>query len=141
MPLAASIEIDDGQATPVAHTFVPQGPDQRRVWSFEDQSGGVAIGNSELTLRLEDSVQSQSGPLQRVHVGCRIPVLEVATGSSVGGYEPPPKLAYFCDFKGTFIVPMRATADVKADIRAYVANLMDTAVVNSMVVNGEAIWG
>jgi hypothetical protein len=36
---------------------------------------------------------------------------------------------------------MRATADVKADIRAYVANLMDDAIVDSMVVNGEAIWG
>lgn len=38
MAALANIVINDGQATPVAHTFIPVGQDKNGVWMFEDKA-------------------------------------------------------------------------------------------------------
>lgn len=52
MGAVTNIVINDAQATPVAHTFVPLAPDAKGVWWFEDQSPASPIGYKRISLSL-----------------------------------------------------------------------------------------
>jgi len=50
MPQAAVITLNDGKATPVAHSFTPAGIDANGVATFVDRSANVAVGYNVLTV-------------------------------------------------------------------------------------------
>lgn len=133
MSAIASITIDDGQATPVSHTFNPimSSPATYR----ENGNASVPlVGQSDIQLSLVDG---KNGPVNRAKLTLRIPVLETTTGSSYAGYEAPPKIAYYMQANLTVLLPNRSTGSQRKDLRVLLKNLLSDAQVVSLIDNLE----
>lgn len=130
MTAFADLTINDGQATPVAHTFKARRIDGI-VAKYQDISGGIAIGYPQVTLSSREPVGSPGN--FKVTVKMTLPVLETVSGTSYAGIVAAPTLAYNVTFTGEFILPSRSTLAVRKDILAYVKNLMNNAVITALV--------
>lgn len=139
MPNVAPIVINDGQTTPVAHTFTPTGRpgDGNQRWSYTDDVGGISLGMPEITHMISrpasGSRTSDSSRVTRVKASVRVPVLETL-GNSAAGYPPAPTLAYYLLANVEFIMPERSTEANRKDLLAFVANLMDHSVMTELAV-------
>lgn len=129
MPAVGSITLNDGQATPVAHTFIPLGPTRDGVWWFEDQSAASALGYAKLAVQLvrpgppsPRSVSNQDR-VSRLKWAFHLPGLETL-GTADNGLTPPPSVAYIGRSQGEFILPERMPAQGRKDLRAYSSGLM-----------------
>lgn len=136
MSAVTSIALDDAQATPVTHTFIPQGPDANRVWWFEDMTGET-IGHSRISLSLKRSPNPAPGSnaanrVSRVVLGVHVPALETLSNNSAG-LTPPPTVAYIERCNVEFILPDRASLQNRKDLRKYVAGLLGNTQVIDMV--------
>lgn len=137
MSAVTSIVLDDAQATPVAHTFLPLGPDQAGAWWFEDQSGTSAIGYNKISLQLvrpkNAAPGSNSGDrVSRIKIGIHTPKLE-SLSTSDSGLTPPPTVAYVPRFTAEFIVSERSSLQDRKDLRKFADFLMAEAQVTAMV--------
>jgi len=135
MPQAASIVIDDGAATPVAHTFTPLGKDEKGVFWFEQTTPAPANVLGAKRIGLSVSRPSNGNRLSgnaRVVLSLWNPVLEVL-GTTSNGIVPPPTLAYQCTDRQTFDLPERSTKQERRDTRVLMKNLMGNALVISCV--------
>jgi hypothetical protein len=134
MSAVANIVLNDAQATPVAHTFIPLGPDSKGVWWWEDQSGSNAIGYNRISLQLTRSALATPGSnsgerVNRVKIGIHTPVLETL-GTADNGITPPPTLAFTPRFTAEFILSERASLQNRKDLRKYADFLLaDTQVI------------
>lgn len=135
MSAFANIVLNDGQATPVAHTFSPKTCIGTTA-IYEDRSSGTAISYKKLQLDTKDTAN-----LRRIHVRVQDPVLEAITGSNPAGFTPAPQVAFYCDFDGTFTVHSRSSLQNREDLIAYVSNLMNDAVLKALVRDGDEIYG
>lgn len=135
MSAFANIVLNDGQATPVAHTFSPKTCIGTTA-IYEDRSSGIAISYKKLQLDTKDTAN-----LRRIHVRVQDPVLEAVTGSNPAGFTPAPQVAFYCDFDGTFTVHNRSSLQNREDLVAYVSNLMNDAVLKALVRDGDEIYG
>lgn len=146
MPALASLVINDGAATPVAHTFNPSGPDKNGVNYFYDRSGGIAIGFPSVSLDLKEppvapaGTSSKSNRVYRASVKVTMPVLEVTSASTGTGIQPAPTKGYDLVFKGEFIIPERSTLQNRKDILAYAKNALAHTFVTSLVNDLESIY-
>lgn len=138
MPQMASITINDGQATPVAHTFDPSGLDKNGVSLYHDRSGGVPLGFPKITLALTSGNGTSTVYRVRAHVD--VPVLKTASGSTPAGYSPGPAVDFIMRGHVEFVLPSQSTAANRADILAYVKNLLSDAVTPAMVEDLEDVW-
>lgn len=138
MPAVAAITINDGQATPVAHTFDPTGPDTNGAFSYVDNSSGVALGFPRITLSKSDPRGNSS--VYRVKGRFEIPVLETANGANPEGYTPGPAVAYTVRGNMEFLLPQRSDTDERKDILAYVSNFLQLALAESLIHDLEGIW-
>jgi hypothetical protein len=140
MSAVASIVANDAQATPVAHTFVPLGPDKNGVWWFEDQSQSTPIGYWRISLSLVrtsppgNGQSAASNRVNRVKIGFHAPTLE-SLGTSDSGITPPPTIAYVDRSSAEFILPERDTSQNRKDQRAILKNVLSNAMVIDMVEN------
>jgi hypothetical protein len=128
MAAIAPIVINDGKATPVAHTFQPvaTNPPNYR----ENGNAAVPIvGESESLLNLKRG----SGSVQKAVVTLRVPVLETQSGSASSGYEAPPKVAYYLQANIELFLHDRTTGDQRKDLRVLASNLLKDAQVLAMV--------
>lgn len=140
MPAYAPLTINDGQATPVAHTFSPARIDEKGVASFFDRSGGVAIGYSRITVRLTEPVQplkagTTSDPLKRNYrctLTVDVPKLESAT--------TVPTVAYIHSSRMTFDLPERGALADRNDLLAYSVNALGNATVKSVMQTLESFY-
>lgn len=130
MTAFADLTINDGQATPVAHTFKARRIDGI-VAKYQDISGGIAIGYPQVTLSSREPIGNSGN--YKVVAKVILPVLETVSGTSYAGIVAAPTLAYNLTFTGEFILPSRSTLAVRKDILAYVKNLLNNAVVTSLV--------
>lgn len=136
MAIASNIVINDGAATPVAHTFSPSNKDQKGVLFFEQTVPVVAtqvntkkIGYKQTRGNLLARQQIESGKLTLM---VYIPTAE-ATGTSDSGYPPPPRVAYKHASRIEADLPERGTKQERKDLRVLTANLL----LNSQIV---AAW-
>jgi hypothetical protein len=140
IPMAAvvSIVLNDAQATPVAHTFIPLGPDQNGAWWYEDQSVGTSpVGYNRISLQLVRAPVASPGTnagerTARVKIGLHTPKLE-ALGTNDSGLTPPPTVAYTPRCNVEFILSERSILQDRKDLRKYVDFLMAEAQVTAMV--------
>lgn len=132
MTAFADLTLNDGQATPVAHTFKARRIDGI-VAKYQDISGGIAIGYPQVTLSSREPV-GDSGNF-KVVAKVKLPVLETVSGTSYAGIVPAPTLAYDLPFSGEFILPGRSTIAVRKDILAYVRSLINSALMTALVVD------
>lgn len=142
MAIRANISINDGQATPVSHTFNPNSGDGNvpgsSIISFEDRSGGVMVGFPVLQI----TVRKPTRQLRNTKVSLMIkrPVLEVVSNSTVSGIAPAPTPAYDVVFKGDFTLPERSDLASRKDILAYARNALAHAVMTSAIQDLDAPW-
>lgn len=118
MAAISTIVINDGKATPVAHTFNPVQSAPDAVYR-EGLSSLPLIGQGVIDLRTRTQ-----GELNRVKVTLKLPVLETATGANAQGYTAAPKVAYHSTANVEFILPSRGTAEQRKDLRVMLANLL-----------------
>lgn len=144
MSAVVNIVLNDAQVTPVAHTFLPLGPDQLGAWWFEDQSGTTPIGYNRISLQLVRPKTATAGQnagdrTSRVKIGVHTPKLEtVATNDS--GLTPPPTVAYIPRCTVEFIISDRSTLQDRKDLRKYVDFLMAEVQVTAMVETLQGIY-
>lgn len=134
MAAIAAITINDGQATPVAHTFNPIETNPP-LFRENGSSSVPAEGQNDITMVLRPA-QGGSG-LNKATITLRVPVLETVSGSTVGGYAPAPQLAYFMQAKVELLLPARSTGEQRKDVRVLLANLLANSQVVSLVENLE----
>jgi len=138
MPAVASIALDDAQATPVSHTFIPLGPDAKGVWWFEDQTGTTALGYNRISISLvrpstgTNGSVSKSDRVARVKLSIYTPTMETL-GTNDAGVTPPPTVAYVNRVNVEMILPERNTLQNRKDLRKYVQFLMANTQVVAVV--------
>lgn len=140
MPAQANIVINDGQGTPVAHTFVPDGalsqPDGKVVAEWVDRSPTYKVGY--WCIREQHSKPNGNG-VEKMRFVIERPVLEVP-GSVVVGFNPAPQRAYLPAATIEYWLPERAASTDLADLAALVKNFTALAFVTSKVTNRERSW-
>jgi hypothetical protein len=145
MSAVANIVLNDGQATPVSHTFIPLGPTDG-VWWFEDQSSGTSsLGFDRISLQLirvngqAAGTSSTANRVNRVKMTIHTPTLETL-GTSDTGIQPPPTVAYVDRCHIEFILAERDIEQEREDLRVYARGLLDNAQVVAMIEKLQAIY-
>lgn len=137
MPSFSSLTINDGQATPVAHTFAP-GTLVGTEAKYIDRSTGITVGFPMITANV--SLPSKQSKMTKVRLKVVAPVLEVVNSSTYSGITPAPTRAYDMTFDGTFFLPERSSLAQRKDILAYAKNLLANALVTSLVETQETVY-
>lgn len=146
MPARASITINDGKATPVAHTFVPSS-EAEGASLFEDKAGGIAIGFNSLMIRVRRPAPGNTGQssdpkgrVYRVQANLATPVLESTSASTGTGIPPAPTVAYVLRCNSEWIIPERCTNAERKDLRALQYNLLNNADFRKVIEDLEDFW-
>lgn len=140
MPALAALTINDGKATPVAHTFSPVRIDEKGVASFYDRSGGVAIGFPRIALSLREPVEpvkagTISDPKKR-NYRCIFTV----DAPTLDAVATVPTVAYVHSARVQLDLPERGTLGDRNDLLAYVGNGLANATIKSVVQNLESFY-
>lgn len=133
MPANANIVINDGAATPVAHTFKPSRIDGDVALFFEDKTS--LIGRPKLTV----GVRSPNGSGDAHKVQIRITQPKVITTTDTSG-----KSVTSVDYEdlGTveLMVSKRGSATERKDLRVLLSNVLINSQVASVIDNAEFFW-
>lgn len=143
MPQASAVIINDGAATPVAHTFTPMGRDQKGVlWFIQttpaplNRLGAKRIGYKVQT---EPGLASQLKSVTKTQYSLLYPLLEVL-GTSASGLTPPATVAYALTGRVSVDRPDRALLQEAKDHRVLMANLLNHAMVVSNLDSNEPTY-
>lgn len=135
MSAVANIVINDGAATPVSHTFAPS-RQSGDLFVWTDRSAGVAAGFNQISVLTRYGAANNAG--QRVTMKVYAPTLAVTAPSSGTGVQPNPTQAYQALATIEFLLPNASDAASRANIYAYVKNLVATSFVQGMITNLDA---
>lgn len=138
MAAIATISLNDGQATPVAHSFVPAPDLISNLPRWEDKSGGIALGYPYITLGMRRP--NKASRAYKLSTKVVTPVLEVTSPSTATGIQPAPTLAYNLMAVTDIVLPERSTLAQRKDLLAFYRNFHANAVVTSAVQDFEAVW-
>lgn len=129
MSAIAAIAIQDGQGTPVTHTFNAIKSGENCFWR-EAQSALPLIGQGTIA-----TASSGRADLQKVTVTMDLPALETITAANAQGYTAAPKVAYSNKAKLEFFLPSRGTAAQRKDLRVLLRNLLNDDQIIDLVEN------
>jgi len=142
MAARGNIVINDGVATPVAHTFSPNSGDGNvpgvSVVEYEDRSGGISVGFPIVSVLTRKATKQNKN--HKLTFLVKLPVLETLSGSTLAGIIASPTKAYDLTFRGEFVLPERSVLAGRKDILAYAKNLLAHAVVTAAVQDLESPW-
>lgn len=144
MSAVANIVLNDAQATPVAHTFVPLGPDTNGTWWWEDQTGTSPLGYNRISMQLVRNFSTANGQnagssTTRVKIGIHTPKMETLANNSAG-LTPPPTIAYTPRCSIEFIMSDRASLQDRKDLRKYADFLLAETQLTNMVENLQNVY-
>jgi hypothetical protein len=144
MSAVANIVLNDAQATPVAHTFIPLGCDTLGAWWYEDQTGTSPLNYNRISLQLVRAPIGTPGRnaaqgTSRIKIGIHTPKLETL-GTNDAGLTPPNVVAYVPRCNVEFIISDRGTLQDRKDLRKYVDFLMAETQVTNMVENLQNVY-
>lgn len=128
MSAIANIAIQDGQGTPVTHTFFPLRSGDKSTWR-ENQTGLALIGQGVVDMMVKQ------GPLNKIRLVLELPALETATGANAAGYTAAPKVAYSNKVVVELFLPSRGTAAQRKDLRILASNLLKDATILDSIEN------
>lgn len=138
MSAQASVIINDGAATPVAHTFLPKGTksvEGKDIATWKDVSPTNAEGFLSM---VEHHTPFNSNGMEKFRYVIDVPTLETPGGT--GPFVPPPTRAY----GGVIVIEVwahkRATADELKNYAAYAKNFAGHAYFKAAIENREAAW-
>lgn len=135
MPTLSNLVLNDGKATPVAHTFKPKSNDLRTT-VYEDRSTGIPIGYPRIVVETEDTPV-----IRKVTYAVSVPTLEATAGANAGGFTPAAKVAYTHRATVEFKLPQRGTAQERKDVKAYLTQLLINQLTTDMIEGGDEITG
>lgn len=147
MPAFADITINDGQGTPVAHTFKPTEITGDGVAIYHDRSSGIAIGYNRVALSMKMPSAAGAGMAseaknrvirKKITIDC--PTMESTSAATGTGITPAPTVAYVDRVVVEFLSPERNTLQNRKDIHAYAKNLLAHATVTSLIQDNEAVY-
>lgn len=128
MAVAVNIVIADALATPVNHTFIPIGKDEKGCFWFNDQSITNAIGFWRISVEVKTPAPIKSGMSSadrsyRYRVGLHEPILETVSNNTVAGIAPAPTVSYIPRSFTEYIIPERSSLQNRKDLRKMTAAL------------------
>lgn len=142
MAVRSNIVVNDGQATPVSHTFNPNSGDGNVPGSsiivYEDRIGGIQVGFPVVQITTRKPTKALRN--NKISVMIKRPVLETVSNSTVSGIAPAPTVAYDVVFQGSFTLPERSDLASRKDMLAYVRNVLANAVMTSAIQDLESPW-
>ncbi len=131
MAAIANIVINDGQGTPVAHTFAPA-KTQADMALLEDRTAGIYIGYNKLTFALMRPVGASKEATRNLKLSIKVetPKLETVSNNTVSGIAPAPTISYrpVVELVATF--PERCSLQDRKDLQAYIKNLLSNPFVS-----------
>lgn len=137
MPAISTLTLNDGQATPVAHSFAPKSV-TGNIATYVDRSATAAIGFNVVTISVTSPAKGSKN--YRVRIKVVAPVLEVVNASTYSGISPAPTKAYDLIFDCEFVIPERSTLLDRQNILAYARNILVQVGVGTIVTNLENVW-
>lgn len=138
MSAIASITINDGATTPVAHVFAPVNIDAAGMAKWADRSSGIALGFPVITELVRNPTKESRN--YKVSLKVVVPTLEVTSPSTSTGIQPAPTLAYNLMATIEFVLPERSTLQERKNLLAYMKNLLATGTVTSAVESFEPTY-
>lgn len=136
MPVIAAVTINDGAATPVAHTFTPLGRDANGVYWWEQTSpvpvNKLAAKRLSYKQTRELDVAKQLTSVSRANYTLWVPTMETLASNS-SGFTPPATVAYKEVGRCSFELPERGLTQERKDTRVLMLNLLGHAMVVSNV--------
>lgn len=126
MPTFTSQTVNDGQGTPVAHTFAPLMKDGQ-VATFADRSPAIAAAWKKITHEVTNPKSSTAA--LRVKIGFNDPQAATVDGSL--------KVVRNSSAQVVFNFAQDATDQDKKDLVAYTLNYMGNATVKAGIIAGE----
>lgn len=136
MPTFGNIVLNDGAATPVAHTFAPE-TISGTIAKYADRAGGIPIGYNSLWI---DVRPAKGNGIWKESVTLIAPILEQTSPSTASGIQPAPTVAYYSTFKGDWMYSNRSTLQNRKDHKAFVKNFNGHATHDSIVENMEGVY-
>lgn len=145
MPALATLTINDGQATPVAHPFTPLSIDSGGVATFIDRTGGIPLGFCKLDLSLRQppdakTGQNSSGRVYKATLRLFVPTLEQTSASTSTGIQPAPTKAFDHVATVQFFLPERGTTQNRKDLLALITNALSDDAVETVIVDLEPFF-
>lgn len=137
MSAVGNIVINDGQGTPVAHTFSPTTVTPEVV-EYHDRAGGIVLGYPRLSFGQKMPVNSGGSIKQTLKV--EVPTLETVTGSTGEGFAPKPTLAYKERAYAEFYHDPRSSLQERKNLNAYFKNALANAAWTTLVENYEQAY-
>lgn len=129
MPAIANLTINDGQATPVAHTFSVQSTTgQKATWA--DRSPTIPAGYRIISHEIAEPNGNRT--VHKVTMGFMCPVVATVNGVDTVVRYDSAQLVLNCHPEGTL--------QNRKDLLAYVANSLANASVKSSVENLEPFY-
>lgn len=130
MGALVNITANNGDATPVAHTFAPLGPDAKGVQWFEQVTPTPVNGQAAIRISAHIRRAVKQGPgrqqlsgVARVELAIWLPTMETLA-SNGAGITPPPTVAYEQHARFTYLLPERGTTQERKNLRVLTANLI-----------------
>lgn len=127
----AIISANDGQSTPVSHSFSPIKILDGSVAQYDNRAESFQLGRETLQLRCKSSKT-----IRTTGIDLRMPrvVEETVNGVAVK------RVVDFGSFRGEVLVPLTWTPAQAKNLRVLGANLLLHAVLAAMADDGEFVW-
>jgi hypothetical protein len=132
MPSASVLTINDGAATPVAHSFTPRGFVGPAFTTLVDLDNDIPAARPVLSLSM--SPASSKRNTNRVKISFDYP--KTAT-SLVDGTE---RLVYTARFNADVVIPNDMASADRADFAAFIKNALADSVVEGYIKELDPIW-
>lgn len=128
MAAVSNIVLNDGQGTPVAHTFAPART-MSDMAQFEDRAGGIYIGYNKLTINLDRPTGASGSATRNLKLKVKIetPKLETVSNNTVSGIAPAPTISYRPVAELVVTLPERCSLQDRKDLRAYLINFLNSS--------------
>lgn len=127
MPQAANIVINDGKATPVAHTFVPSKVSDLVV--TYNGPGSTLATREQIVVTRREATAAVAG---KVQIKLVQPIEQTVDGQVVLNYQD------MCSLE--FVVAPKSTNAIRKDLRTLAANLLQNAQIAAMIDDGDGVY-
>lgn len=129
MPAIAALSINDGLATPVAHTFSPQSTTGARA-NWADRSPSIPAGYRTISHELADPNGTRT--VHKVTMGFMTPTVATVDGSDT--------VVRYNSAQVVLNINPSSTLQERKDLMAYISNFLLNATVKTSVENLEPFY-
>lgn len=132
MAAIGTVIINDGAATPVAHTFSPVGINSDNVAFWDDRSPAFPVGFNALSASLRKPNTGSGAKNYKAQLKLVLPTLEVGT--------TVPTKAYDMLATVEFVMPQQGTLQNRKDLYALLKNAISHATFKALVEDLENVY-